>query len=69
MDSPATISIESASIRLGIGRNLAYSLARAGKLPGVLRLGRRLVVSRVQLENYLEGKDQPEREGTVPSGT
>lgn len=29
---------------LGVSRDTAYSLARAGELPGVLRVGHRLVV-------------------------
>ena len=53
-----TITVEAAAVRLGIGRNLAYSLARNGELPGAIRLGRRLVVSRVQLENFLAGESE-----------
>ena len=42
---------------LGISRNLAYQLAREGRLPGVIKLGnKRLVVSRIQLENLLQGE-------------
>ena len=53
----ATISVETAAKRLGIGRQLAYSLAREGKLPGALRLGKkRIVVSRRALEAFLEGE-------------
>ena len=49
-----TISVEDAARTLGIGRSLAYDLARRGELPGVLRLGsKRLRVSRAALENYL----------------
>ena len=60
MEQSATISIETAAKRLGIGRQLAYSLARAGTLPGVLSLGEhRLLVSRVQLERFLEGESEP----------
>ena len=49
-----TLSVEEAANVLGIGRSLAYDLARRGELPGVLRLGhKRLRVSRVALEQYL----------------
>ena len=48
-----TLSVEEAGKRLGIGRELAYRLAAAGQLPGVLRLGRRLVVSKAALEASL----------------
>lgn len=40
-----TCSVEQAAQVLGIGRTLAYQLARQGELPGVLRLGRQLRVS------------------------
>ena len=52
-DAPATITVEAAARRLGIGRQLAYSLAREGKLPGARRLGRRLVVSTALLDAFL----------------
>ena len=48
-----TLSVDEAALRLGIGRSLAYDLARRGELPGVLRLGRRLVVSRAMLDQAL----------------
>ena len=48
-----TLTVEEAASRLGIGRRLAYTLAAAGDLPGVLRLGRRLVVSKAALEASL----------------
>ena len=50
---PATITIEAAARRLGIGRQLAYSLAQKNALPGALKLGRRLVVSTVLLDAFL----------------
>ena len=54
-EKPATVTVEAAARRLGIGRQLAYSLAREGKLPGALRLGKkRIVVSRRALEKFLE---------------
>jgi excisionase family DNA binding protein len=51
----ATISVSHAAKLLGIGRNLAYELARRGEFPGALRLGRRIVVSRKALDAFLEG--------------
>jgi excisionase family DNA binding protein len=47
-----TLSVEEAALALGISRNTAYMLARAGGLP-VVRLGRRLLVSRAGLERML----------------
>jgi excisionase family DNA binding protein len=52
---PATITVTSAAKLLGIGRQTAYELARQGKLPGALRLGNRIVVSRYALARFLEG--------------
>lgn len=52
-----TLTIQEAAVQLGIGKNLAYKLAREGRLPGVIKLGdKRLVVSKVQLENLLQGE-------------
>ena len=56
-----TVSVSEAGAMLGIGRGLAYQLARTGRLPGVLRLGRRLVVSRDALEAALGGRADDER--------
>jgi excisionase family DNA binding protein len=49
-----TYSIQEAADLLGIGRSLAYDLAKEGTLPGVRRLGRRYVVSRAALDGWLE---------------
>ncbi len=48
-----TMSVYEASVLLGIGRNLAYRLAREGSLPGVRKLGTRYIVSRTELNNFL----------------
>lgn len=44
-----TVTVEEAAELLGIGRSLAYELARSGELPGVIKLGHRYVVSRTAL--------------------
>jgi len=51
-----TISVEAAAAILGIGRATAYMLAARSALPGAHRLGRRIVVSRPELQAFLEGK-------------
>jgi excisionase family DNA binding protein len=53
-----TISIEDAARELGIGRSLAYQLARRGELPGVIKLGNRFVISRASLERLLNGTEK-----------
>jgi excisionase family DNA binding protein len=56
MDERKTLTVVEAANILGIGRNTAYELARQGKLPGALRLGGRVLVSRQALEAFLAGK-------------
>lgn len=60
-EAPRTITVEQAGAMLGIGRGLAYELAKRGELPGVLRLGHRYVVSRQRLEQTLTGAAEEER--------
>lgn len=48
---------------LGLPRNATYDLARQGKIPGLLRLGRRLLVRREVFERWLAGVSEPERTG------
>lgn len=55
---PLTVNVKTAAAMLGISKNLAYDLAKRGELPGGIKLGqKRIVVSRVQIENLLRGKD------------
>ena len=50
-----TMSLQEAAAHLGIGKSLAYELARRGEFPGLLRLGkRRYRVSWPALEQYLQ---------------
>ncbi|MBK8294916.1 MAG: helix-turn-helix domain-containing protein [Solirubrobacterales bacterium] len=49
-----TLTIEEAGTILGIGRTAAYEAARCGQIP-VVRIGRRLLVPRIALENLLSG--------------
>lgn len=50
-----TLTVEEAAEALGIGRSLAYKMARDGRLPTV-RLGRRLLVPVSRLEEMLRGE-------------
>lgn len=53
----ATLSIPDAGRVLGIGKSLAYDLARRDEFPvRILRLGQRMRVSRVELDRYLAGE-------------
>ena len=48
-----TVTVEEAGTLLGIGRGLAYEMAKTGRLP-VLRFGKRMVVPRRLLDEMLE---------------
>lgn len=48
-----TVTVEEAARALGIGRSAAYAAARSGELPGVIRIGRRLLVPVAVLERML----------------
>ena len=55
-----TQSLEELGRRLGIGRSLVYELARRDALPvPVIRLGRRVVVSRSAVDRLLDGGLRP----------
>ena len=52
-----TLTVEEVAARLGISRTLAYELAKTNRLPApTIRLGRRLVVSRLALDRVLVGE-------------
>jgi len=48
-----TINVEELAKILGIGRNLCYEAVRRGDIPGVIRLGNRIVISRQAIESML----------------
>ena len=52
-----TMTIPEVARALGISRGLAYELAKRDELPvPVIKLGRRMVLSRKAVETLLEGK-------------
>lgn len=50
-----TYTLSEAAKLAGISKSSAYTLARAGKFPGVLRLGERIVISRFLFKKWLNG--------------
>lgn len=58
--NPATLTITQASVLLGISRNYAFELAAKGELPGARRIGKRWVVSRRVLTDFLDGTTDQE---------
>ena len=63
-----TVTVEEAGVLLGIGRGLAYEMAKTGRLP-VLRFGKRMVIPRQLLETMLQTaiNYQPENEARKAS--
>ena len=53
---PELLHIEEAARLLRIGRSRAYALAATGELPGVIRLGRSLRVSRRRLIAWIDNQ-------------
>ena len=51
-----TLTVKEVSRCLGIGRNQVYTAARNGELPGVLRIGGRILISRIAFERMLSGE-------------
>jgi predicted DNA-binding transcriptional regulator AlpA len=59
--SRETLNIETAGKMLGVSRAVAYELARRDQLPvPVIRLGRRMVVSKRALEEVLDARKDDE---------
>jgi len=59
-----TVDIERFARLLGINRSTAYDLARRDQLPvPVIRLGRRMVVSRRALDHLLDGHHPSPKDG------
>jgi len=64
-DKSLVMTIPVAARVLGISRGLAYDLARRDKLPvKVIRLGRRMVLSRKAVEALLSGDGEVSHETT-----
>lgn len=61
-DERRTLTVDEAARELGIGRTLAFQMARTGELP-VIRLGRRVLVPRAALERMLA---DPPRSARMP---
>jgi excisionase family DNA binding protein len=57
-DLPDVLTVSEAAGVLRIGRSAAYDAARRGDLPGVIRVGRTLRVSRYRLEQMLGLNEQ-----------
>lgn len=61
-----TVSVPDAAKMIGISRGYAFELARRGELPGAIKLGGRIVVSRRVLERTLNGDEATSARVTTP---
>ena len=58
-DEKLVYSVDEVSQKLNISRNLAYRLAREGKLPGVIHVGgRRMVCAKAKIDALLQAEGQ-----------
>ena len=64
-DQPLLLRAEEAARLLGLGRSKVFAMMAAGELPGVVRIGRSVRVSREALERWVRDRsaaaDEPER--------
>jgi excisionase family DNA binding protein len=54
-----TYTVEEAGKLLGMSRNAAYGAARQNKIPGLIRIGHRVFVSRAALDRLLQCGSAP----------
>jgi excisionase family DNA binding protein len=57
MENKATMTVDQAAVYLGISRAFAFRMVSAGEIPSV-RLGRRILVPRAALEQWLANVGQ-----------
>jgi excisionase family DNA binding protein len=79
MAEPLVLTVEEAAKVLRIGRTAMYDAVRAGEVPGVIRVGRSIRISRHALERMLglqnghgparNGAGGEDREGESRHGT
>jgi excisionase family DNA binding protein len=61
MDLPAVITVEELATLLRISRNSAYKAISNGQIPGVIKAGRAIRISRNGVLELLRGKDHVPR--------
>jgi excisionase family DNA binding protein len=63
-ERPLTLTVEEAGRMLGVSRGVAYEAVRRGQVPSI-RVGRRILVPRLRLEQML-GLENGERPAATP---
>jgi excisionase family DNA binding protein len=48
-----TYSVEEAAEMIGLSRNAAYRACRAGDFPGLIKVGRRYLISKVEFDRLV----------------
>ena len=51
-----TLTVVEAAVQLGLSRNAAYLGCKNGQIP-CIKIGKRLLVPKIQLEKLLQGED------------
>lgn len=51
------LTVEEAAVLLRVNRKTLYEMIGANQLPGVVRFGRVIRISRLALESWLQGKE------------
>ena len=51
-----TYTVDEVAAMLGIGRASLYSAIKKGEIPGAIRLGKRIVLSKVTIDAMLTGR-------------
>ena len=57
--SPVLLTVAETAALLRTSRKAVYAMVERGQLPGVIRIGRRLLVRRDALVDWLDQKDAP----------
>lgn len=55
---PGTYTVPEASKRFGCSKNHLYELIARGEFPGVIRLGKKILLSRRVIDEMLEPSDR-----------
>jgi excisionase family DNA binding protein len=63
---PVVMTVDEAADLLRVDRKTVYESIRRGELPGVVRLGRSIRISRGALLEFLAGQGRVSRQGKVP---
>lgn len=61
-ERPEVMTVPELAQRLHIGTGAAYEAVKRGDVPGVIRIGRTIRISRAAVDRWLQGGNQEARE-------